>query len=321
MKLRAYTTVLLGLSVAATATPSLARTIVEVGSEYEKYYNETDASGKEHKYEQLTSYVPYIRFSHAPSHNEWNIWGRYFKKEYVNRELFPNGIPNAMDERYELHFTQMKRIGDWRFRPGVGVRYNGYEVDRYEVEYRLYPQAEYFINSASRIFLNGHVYLGDGHGKRLGDKTEMNYDDWGYEAEFGLIHRINAVSMIKPSFFTEYDEYQNNFDVDYWQFRLVYTHKFGRVTINPFLRLGLDRTVTERSHVNHLRWGNDLDKNYSRAGVYGNVGISGKWNVIYETYYQVENNEYIIEQSDSASVQALPDRDKFFVKLGVQYIF
>ncbi|MGF1750283.1 MULTISPECIES: hypothetical protein [Vibrio] len=317
MKFSAYTTALLGFSVAIAATPLLARTIVEVGSEYEEYYNATDETGKEHKYASLTNYVPYIRFSHSPNSNEWNIWGRYFSKEYINKDLFSNGIVTAMDKRYELHYTQTNRVGDWRFRPGVGVRYNGYAIDRYEVEYRLYPQVEYFFDSKNLIFLNGHAYLGDGRGKRSGDTVAQDYTDWGYEIDVGLLHRFNAFSSIRPSFYTEYDEFQNSYDVDYWQFRLVYSHKIGRVTINPFMRLGLGRTVTERSHFDYQRWGVEMDKNYSRAGVYGNVGISGKWNVIYETYYQIEDNEYYT----NGTIEPLPDRNKFFAKLGVQYIF
>ncbi|OCH21888.1 hypothetical protein [Aliivibrio logei] len=318
MRINACTVVILGLAATAIALPLSARTWVEVGSEYEEYFNEIDESGKEHLYEQLTAYVPYIRFSHSPNSNEWNIWGRYFKKEYINADLFPNEI-TSMTERAEMHYTQSDRFGAWRFRSGVGVRYNGYDIDRYEVEYRVYPQVDYFINPTNQLFTNGHVYLGQARGKRSMDSQAEDYVDWGYEYEFGLIHRINTTSSIKPHFYTEFDSFENNYDIDYWQFRLVYTQKVGRVTINPFVRIGLGRNIIERSHYDPERWGIELDKNYSRAGVFGNVGISGKLNLVYETYWQEEKNSYY--DGGSGTVKALPYRNKFFAKLGMQYVF
>lgn len=304
---------LLSASATILCSPALARTWVEVGTEYEQYFDETD-QGATYNYERLNAYTPYVRFSHSPTNNEWNIWGRAFKKYYTNKELFPNGEVNAQVDRLELHYTQMNRKGAWRFRPGVGVRYNGYDIDRYETEYRLYPQFDYFFNSNSQAFLSGHWYIGDSKGIRMGDTQPQNYTDWGYEAEFGWLYRFANGSSIKPHFYTEYDSYENNFDIDYWQFRLVYSQKIGRATINPFIRYGLGRDITDRSHSDPERWGLKRDNNYSRAGVFGNVGISGKWNLIYETYYQVEDQH-------GTWGEELPDRDKFFAKFGIQRIF
>ena len=309
---KSYSTVLSCLLLVA-APQTLARTWVEIGTEYEQYFDETD-KGATYNYEQLSSNTPYLRFSHSPSSNAWNVWGRVFQKQYLNEEMFPDGVTNSMTDRAELHFTKTIRDGNWRFRPGVGVRYNGYKIDRYEIEYRLYPQLDYFINNRNQLFASGHIYLGDSKGKRMADKVAEDYTDWGYEYEFGLSHRFSDGSAIRPHFFTEYDEFENNFDVNYWQFRLVYTKKIGRMTINPFIRYGLGRTVTERSHSDPARWGISKDANYSRAGIYGNVGISGKWNLIYETYYQQE----VLEDMDGTQH---PDRDKAFFKLGIQRYF
>ncbi|WP_162048399.1 hypothetical protein [Vibrio taketomensis] len=322
MKLNAAIVALLGLSV---AVPVAARTIVEAGTEYEQYFNECDKlSGKQEQYEKLNAYVPYIKFSYAPNSNEWNLSGRYLRKEYPNEDMFGTAGINLMTERYELFYIRAQRTGDLRLRYGAGVRYNGYEIDRYETEYRLYPQFDYFLNANNQLFLNGHYYLGDSRGRRSGDESAQNYTDWGYEAEFGLIHKINAVSFIKPSIYTEFDSYENNYDVDLWQLRLVYTRKIGRMVVNPFVRIGLGRDTVERSHVDPIRWGNEMDKNYSRYGVYGSLGISGRLSLNYETYWQVENNEYFKVAGDhpnGGEVLPLPDRDKFFAKLGVQYVF
>lgn len=300
-------------STAFFCSPAVARTMLEIGTEYEQYFDEMD-KGATYNYEQLTAYTPYVRFSHSPVSNEWNIWGRAFKKIYPNEDLFPNGQTNSQTDRLELHYTHTIRNGNWRFRPGIGIRYNGYDIDRYEIEYRLYPQFDYFFNAKSQAFFSGHWYIGDSEGKRMSDDTAKKYTDWGYEAEFGWLYRLTNDSSIKPHFFTEYDSFTNNYDVNYWQFRLTYTHKIGRGTINPFIRYGLGRKVTDRSHVDPERWGLNRDNNYSRAGIYGNIGISGKWNMVYETYYQIENQNGTYNEE-------LPDRDKFFSKIGIQRIF
>ncbi|HIF9176940.1 TPA: hypothetical protein ACX6QN_001735 [Photobacterium damselae] len=303
------------LSTSATmlCTPVLARTWVEVGTEYEHYFDEI-SKGATYNYERLNAYTPYVRFSHSPTSNEWNIWGRAFKKFYTNEDLFPNGEVNAQVDRLELHYTQMKRKGSWRFRPGIGVRYNGYDIDRYEIEYRLYPQFDYFFDSNSQAFFSGHWYIGDAKGIRMSDTQSQRYTDWGYEAEFGWLYRFANGSSIKPHLYTEYDSYENNFDINYWQLRLIYSQKIGRITINPFIRYGLGRDITDRSHSDPDRWGLKRDNNYSRAGVFGNIGISGKWNLIYETYYQIED-QY------GTWGEKYPDRDKFFAKFGIQRIF
>ncbi|ENP8454105.1 hypothetical protein ACEI25_000720 [Photobacterium damselae] len=303
------------LSTSATmlCTPVLARTWVEVGTEYEHYFDEI-SKGATYNYERLNAYTPYVRFSHSPTSNEWNIWGRAFKKFYTNEDLFPNGEVNAQVARLELHYTQMKRKGSWRFRPGIGVRYNGYDIDRYEIEYRLYPQFDYFFDSNSQAFFSGHWYIGDAKGIRMSDTQSQRYTDWGYEAEFGWLYRFANGSSIKPHLYTEYDSYENNFDINYWQLRLIYSQKIGRITINPFIRYGLGRDITDRSHNDPDRWGLKRDNNYSRAGVFGNIGISGKWNLIYETYYQIED-QY------GTWGEKYPDRDKFFAKFGIQRIF
>lgn len=313
MKMKLSLVALLCTSTAILSPQTFARTMVEVGDEYEQYFDETK-KGAAYNYERLTSHTPYVRFSHSPTSNEWNVWGRAFTKIYPNEDLYADGTTTSQTKRLELHYTQMIRNGDWRFRPGIGVRYNGYDVDRHEIEYRLYPQVDYFFNSQNQAFFSGHWYIGDGRGQRKGDDVAKDYTDWGYEAEFGLLHRFSKNASIKPHFYTEYDSFENNYDVKYWQFRLTYTQKIGRGTISPFIRYGLGRDITDRSHTDPAEWGTSRDNNYSRAGVYGNVGISGKWNVIYETYYQVE------EQHDNDGSE-LPDRDKYFAKLGIQRIF
>ncbi|WP_299019834.1 hypothetical protein [uncultured Photobacterium sp.] len=313
MKRSAYTFVLLGTSLMMIPGPSFARSWVEIGAEYEQYLDETD-KGVTYNYERLNSETPYIRFSHSPSNNKWNIWGRAFTKIYPNEDLFTNNTTTSITERLELHYTKMIRRGSWRFRPGFGIRYNGYDIDRHETEYRFYPQVDYFLTQKNQLFFNGHWYIGDSRGKRMSDSAAQHYVDWGYEAEFGLQHRFNDGSAIRPHFYNEFDSFENNYDVKYWQFRLVYTKKYGRATINPFIRYGLGRIITDRSHHDPERWGLSRNNNYSRAGIYGNVGISGKWHITYETYYQVEHQH-------SPQGDELPDRDKSFFKLGIQRIF
>lgn len=313
MKFKVFSALMLGSSITFVVTPVVARTWVEVGAEYEQYFDQSD-KGAFYNYERLNSYVPYIRFSHTPTSNEWNLWGRIFKKIYTNENLYKDGKSTGQIDRVELHYTHMIRRGALRFRPGIGIRYNGYDITRSETEYRLYPQVDYFFTPKSQLFLSGHVYLGDAEGKRMSDKKSQDYTDWGYEAEFGWLYRFGHGSSIKPHFFTEYDSFENNYDVKYWQFRLTYSQKIGRATINPFIRYGLGREITDRSHTDPKRWGLSRDNNYSRAGVYGNIGISGKWNMVFETYYQVEDQH-------GTYGEELPDRDKIFTKLGIQRIF
>lgn len=314
---------LVGAALTLSSVNGYAKTWVEFGSEYEQYSDQSQ-SGAPYNYEQLNSLTPYVRFSHTPDSNEWNVWGRVFKKHYPNENLYLNKQTTSMTDRAELHFTKVIRRGNWRFRPGVGFRYNGYDIDRYEKEYRLYPQADYFINSKNQLFANGHVYLGDSQGKRFNDVEAEAYTDWGYEAEFGLIHRINNVSSIRPHFYTEYDDFDNNYNINYWQFRLVYSHKIGRSSINPFIRYGLGRDVTDQpneSIPNHPdRHGASRDINYSRIGVYGNVGLSGKWNFIYETYYEFSDFKGYNRDAPDMTIE-YPDRDRYFIKFGIQRHF
>lgn len=332
MKLNSLMVTMLGLGALLASVPSSARTWIEVGSEYEQYFNEpyTDHNGdaKTQNNESLNNYTPYILFSHTPNDGSWNLWGRYLKKVYVNEDIpeyYPTGIQTSMTERYEMYYTQMDRFGDLRLRSGFGARHNMYEIDRYETEYRVYPQFDYFLNKDNQLFLSGHFYLGDNKGIRNGDVVDgvaqaKKYLDWGYEFEFGLIHKLSPTSSIKPSIFTEYDEWENNYDIKFYQLRLAYTKKIGRATVSPFVRLGLDRTTTTRSHyINAGSWGKDTDSNYDRVGITGNVGISGQLNIVYETYWNMENRESHITSIDKY-IQ-LPDRNKVFAKIGIQYIF
>lgn len=313
MKLKRSFIALFCTTTTLLLNPAFARTIVEVGTEYEQYFDQTD-KGASYNYERLSAYTPYARFYHTPLNNQWNVWGRAFKKIYPNDNLYTDSKTTSQTGRLELHYTKTIRNGDWRFRPGAGVRYNSYDIDRYEFEYRLYPQVDYFFNNKSQAFFSGHWYMGNSKGKRQSDDSAKNYTDWGYEAEFGWLYRLGNGSSIKPHFFTEYDSFENNYDVKYWQFRLTYTVKVGRATISPFIRYGLGREVTDRSHTDPERWGLSRDNNYSRAGVYGNVGISGKWNMVYETYYQIEDQH-------GTYGEALPDRNKVFAKIGIQRVF
>lgn len=313
MRLNKLSLLILNVVIASVSTSVQARTWFELGAEYESYSDKTD-EGATYNYERLNALAPYVRFSHTPVNNEWNVWGKAFVKTYENEDMYPDGKSTGQTDRVEMYYTKMIRKGNWRFRPGIGFRHNGYESDRFETEYRFLPQADYFISSNSQLFLSGHGYIGDAKGKRMSDKSEKDYTDWGYEAEFGWLYRFDSGDVIKPHLFTEYDSFENNYDVELWQLRLTYTKKIGRASITPFIRYGLGREIVDRSHVDPERWGLSRDNNYHRAGVYGNVGISGKWNVVYEAYYQ-------IEELHGTYGEDLPDRDKSFVKLGIQRIF
>ena len=315
--------ILVGAALILSSVYGHAKTWVEFGAEYEQYSDQTHV-GAPYNYEQLNGMTPYARFFHSPDSNEWNVWGRVFKKHYPNENLYTDKQTTGMTNRAELYFTRNIRRGSWRFRPGVGIRYNGYDIDRSEIEYRFYPQMDYFINPDNQLFINGHVYVGDSKGKRFNDTAAQQYTDWGYEAEFGLLHRFNSTSSIRPHFFTEYDDFDNNFRINYWQFRLVYSHKIGRATINPFFRYGLGRRLTEQPNApipNHPdRDGATRDINYSRVGVYGNVGLSGKWNFIYETYYEFADFKGYQRDAVDMTID-YPDRNKFFIKFGIQRYF
>ena len=103
--------------------------------------------------------------------------------------------------------------------------------------------------------------------------------------------------------------YQRAKKFDEWQIRLAYEKKFNNgVFVSPFVRIGIDKsekTVLGYDNDNKLRNRYGAKMGYTAEN---GIGVYG------EAYYQDE-------EMQTASGVKMNERDKVFLKLGVDYTF
>ena len=324
---------LISVSLMTISSLSFAGGYIQIGSEYE-YYPQKDNIA----YHRLTSYNPYFRFSYKPIGSDLTFSGRVLLKEYPYKEKYNNHTSTSQSGLYELYMTDYIRSGDFIFRPGIGFRIipydkNNYYGERYEHQLRILPQFDYLLNNNSRLFLNGFFYMADSKGSRKNDritdpfnqgectKQQANangfcskkYRDWGYEFDLGIRNNINDYNLYTLGIHTEFNHVTNNYDNQLVQATLGYQYRYGKLTLNPYTRLALTRTIqmkSEKDDAHNIK----LEQPYNRYGFYANYAIDGRWSAGTEVYFQEEKMQDPIGND-------MQSRHKWFFKLYAQYNF
>ncbi|MEI9750206.1 hypothetical protein V5085_04625 [Moellerella wisconsensis] len=324
---------LLTACLITTSAISVASGYIQIGSEYEYYPQKENIN-----YYRQTSYNPYLRFSYKPQDSDWKFSGRLLLKEYPHKDKYENKTSTGQSGLYELYATDYIRSGNFIFRPGIGVRIvpydeNNYYGERYEHQLRILPQFDYLLTKDSRLFVNGFFYVADSKGSRKNDrvtdkfnqgectKQQANqygfcsnkYRDWGYEFDFGLRNNINDFNSYTLGIHTEFDKVTNNYDSQLVQATLGYQYRLGKLTLGPYTRLALTRSIkmkSEKDPANNIT----LKQPYSRYGVYASYAFNGRWSAGMETYFQEEK----MQDQKGDDMQS---RRKWFFKLNAQYNF
>ena len=316
-----------------SAFPAFAGGYIQFGSEYEYYPQKENIA-----YHRLTSYNPYIRFSYRPQDSDWTYSGRILLKEYPYKNDYNNKVSTSQSGLYELYATNYIKSGNFIFRPGIGFRIIPYDKanyygERYERQLRILPQFDYLLTQDSRFYLNGFFYIADSKGSRKNDRTtdpynngeckasdanafgfcSKKYSDWGYEFDAGVRHNINSTNSVALGVHTEFDEVTNNYDDQLIQGTLDYQYRTGKLTLGPYVRIALDRSIKLKSEKNPAS-NITLKQPYNRYGLRANYSFNGRWSMGAETYYQEEKMQ---DQSGND----MQSRQKWFYKLTVQYNF
>lgn len=312
---------------------------VRVGSEYEWYHSGNDS------YKRLTSYNPYLRFSYRPLNSDWTFTGRVLWKRYPYENLFGikagnkyyNYASSSQSALYEAYATDYIRNGNFIFRPGIGFRIIPYNSnnqygERYERQLRFLPQFDYLIRPETRFYLNGFFYFQDALGSRENDtndgscssvsmdgtKCSRKYNDWGYEFDTGVRHSFNPYNLLVAGIHTEYKGITNNYNDNLVQAVLEYQYTVGKLTLAPWAKISLTRTIKKRSE-------QDSSINLTQHQPYDRYGfrmvypINGRWTTFAETYYHTEKMTFLNRKKKN--VEDRDDRNKWFFNVAVQYNF
>lgn len=320
-------------AIMITSFSSLAGGYIQLGSEYELYPQKDNVA-----YHRITSWNPYIRFSYRPQNSDWTWSGRFLLKEYPYRSDYFNNASTSQSGLYELYVIDYIKSGNFAFRPGIGVRIipydsNNYYGERYEHQLRILPQFDYFITQRSRLYLNGFFYIADSKGSRKNDRVtdpynngectvssankygfcSRKYSDWGYEFDTGLRNDINAFNSFTVGVHTEFHGVTNNDDEQVIQGTLGYQYRIGKLTLGPYIRLALDRSIKMKSE-KAPDSNKTLRQPYNRYALRAIYAFSGRWSADMETYYQEEKMQ-------DQSGHDLQPRHKWFFRVGAQYNF
>lgn len=326
-------TLIFAILIIMSSFSSLAGGYIQLGSEYEYYPQKDNVS-----YHRLTSYNPYIRFSYRPQSSDWTYSGRILLKEYPYKSDYNNKTSTSQSGLYELYAVNYIKNGDFIFRPGIGFRIIPYDKanyygERYERQLRILPQFDYLISQDSRFYLNGFVYIADSKGSRKNDRKSdpynrgeckasdanesgfcsKKYSDWGYEFDAGVRHNINTINSIALGIHTEFSKVTNNNEDQLIQGTLDYQYRTGKLTLSPYTRIAIDRSIKLTSEKNPES-NRTLKQPYNRYGLRANYSIDGRWSAGAETYFQEEKMQ---DQSGND----MQSRRKWFYKLSVQYNF
>lgn len=325
------------LIMATASYPVAASGWIRAGSEYEWYPQKNNLA-----YHRLTSWNPYFRFSYRPANSDWTISGRVLWKQYPFKKLYNNGASTSQSALYEGYVTDYIRSGNFIFRPGIGFRVipynnNNYYGARYEHQLRILPQFDYLIQPVTRLYLNGFFYIADSLGSRKNDSTSdpfnqgecsvsdanqfgfcsNKYSDWGYEFDTGIRHNFNPYNLLILGIHTEYKGVTNNYNDNLIQALIEYQYTIGKITLAPYAKISLTRTIKNRSEKNPSA-NLTLNQPYNRYGFRMSYPVNGNWLAFAETYY---HNEKMQTVSAKKTVENLEDRNKWFFNLALQYNF
>ncbi|MBC7001188.1 hypothetical protein BIZ37_01350 [Photobacterium sp. BZF1] len=204
------------------------------------------------------------------------------------------------------------------FSPRLNIRHNEYsQTNTHDTEWRIHPNMTYAYSDMVTLALDGFVAPVTAKSVSRGNDTGNlnNYTDYLHELDFQVRTQLNESQAFRASIYSEYKKTSNTTlaseadTMEEWQLRLIYSHQFDRFSISPFARLNLKRDFKNAV-------GEKKDQARNRYGVFGDYLLTSNMNVVYEAYYQSEEQKNY--QNESLEIG---DQDKMFYKLGLRYNF
>ena len=242
---------------------------------------------------------------------DFPLWTE-FAYEYRNADSLSGH--QGDEDRYKFMLGSRFNAGDFSFRPEYELRVGDKrESPEKNVGHRFKPNWGYKFNDQWSLF-NGWLFAYEPNKAYRGYSETKTWDDYYHEIETGLKFKFADDQAVAFGFYNEYkkeeksDMYQRAKKFDEWQIRLAYEKKFDNgILVSPFARI----TVSQKEEAKE---GYDIkSKGKGRYGVKMGYAADNGLGVYGETYYQNEPRE--VDGHDQS------DKNRFFLKLGVDYTF
>ena len=235
-----------------------------------------------------------------------------FNYEYRNVNLSGH---TGDEDRYKFMIGYKFEAGSFVFRPEYELRIRELrESPDEQWGNRFKPNWDYKFNDQWTLF-NNWMFTYQPTKAYRGMADTKNWDDYYHEIETGIKYKFEGNQAVLFSVYNEYEKDEKSpaqvqaYSYDEWQLRLAYEKKFNNgVFVSPFVRIGIDKsekTVLGYDNDNKLRNRYGAKMGYTAEN---GIGVYG------EAYYQDE-------EMQTASGVKMNERDKVFLKLGVDYTF
>ena len=235
-----------------------------------------------------------------------------FNYEYRNVNLSGH---TGDEDRYKFMIGYKFEAGSFVFRPEYELRIRELrESPDEQWGNRFKPNWDYKFNDQWTLF-NNWMFTYQPTKAYRGMSDTKNWDDYYHEIETGIKYKFEGNQAVLFSVYNEYEKDEKSpaqvqaYSYDEWQLRLAYEKKFNNgVFVSPFVRIGIDKsekTVLGYDNDNKLRNRYGAKMGYTAEN---GIGVYG------EAYYQDE-------EMQTASGVKMNERDKVFLKLGVDYTF
>ena len=239
------------------------------------------------------------------------LWAE-FAYEYRNANLSGH---TGDEDRYKFMIGYKFEAGSFVFRPEYELRIRELrESPDEQWGNRFKPNWDYKFNDQWTLF-NNWMFTYQPTKAYRGMADTKNWDDYYHEIETGIKYKFEGNQAVLFSIYNEYEKDEKSpahvqaYSYDEWQLRLAYEKKFNNgVFVSPFVRIGIDKTeetVLGYENDNKLRNRYGVKMGYTAEN---GIGVYG------ETYYQDE-------EMQSASGVKMNERDKVYLKLGLDYTF
>ncbi|MGR5066210.1 hypothetical protein [Photobacterium sp. DNB22_13_2] len=287
---------------------------VEIGSEYEDFNSAHD---------QNDFLMPYLAAGFTPVADLPLHFAFKFSDKQATRTSFDENDKAFSNDRSRQEYIvwyDYDVTDKFTFSPRLNIRHNEYSHNNtHDTEWRIHPNMAYAYNDMVTLALDGFVAPVTAKSNARGDDQtqggQHNYNDYLHELDFQVRTQLNESQAFRASIYSEYKKTSNTTlaneadTMEEWQLRLIYSHQFDRFSVSPFARLNLKRDFKDAV-------GNKKDQARNRYGIFGDYLLSSNMNVVYEAYYQSE------EQKNYQNVSSdIGDQDKMFYKLGLRYNF
>ena len=304
-----------------SAMSAFAVDYIELGNEYEAFYNDQHRSNT----------MPYLAVQFSPiEDSSMFIHGNFSYRHMMDADERSSGERGRQD----LVVGWSHSYDNFWWGPQFQVRNEMYSNDTRRTEWRIYNNFTYNVNEDTDFFHWGFFSpvsnrTDNARGNDMVECDSMGeceesdrfeYLDYYHELEFGLRRRLNWDNQVE---FVLYNEVSRNNDLkknldnagadkgyDEWQIRVNYTQSFGDFTITPFVRHAFHRkfhSVDEGSKKNPR----------TRIGVWGDYKIKDSLKLIYEVYHQTADTS-----SYEYSSNQWKGEEKYFMwKLAIRQSF